>query len=107
MLRAISQEFEVAQTARSYLDLLNIFKRFVMRQALSEQKILVLIIDEAQTLKARLPGGRRATRVLAERKVEEVASGRLVSAPVGDRHPRGPITGRLAQLAERDHLHER
>ncbi len=51
LLRAINQEFEVAQTSKSYLDLLNIFKNFLMQQARVEQKTLVLIIDEAQTLK--------------------------------------------------------
>jgi general secretion pathway protein A len=54
LLRAINQEFEVSQTSNSYLDLLNIFKNFLMTQALKEQKTLVLIIDEAQTLKAPL-----------------------------------------------------
>jgi general secretion pathway protein A len=51
LLRAINQEFEVPQ---SYLDLLSIFKSFLMTQALTQQKTLVLIIDEAQTLKAPL-----------------------------------------------------
>lgn len=51
LLRAIIQEFEVSQTSRNYLDLLNIFKNFLMEQALSQGKTLVLIIDEAQTLK--------------------------------------------------------
>lgn len=51
LLRAIIQEFEVPQTSRNYLDLLNIFKNFLMEQALSQGKTLVLIIDEAQTLK--------------------------------------------------------
>ena len=54
LLRAINQEFEVAQTSNSYLDLLNIFKNFLMTQALQKQKTMVLIIDEAQTLKAPL-----------------------------------------------------
>src|SRR2546423_3836739 len=54
LLRAINQEFEVAQTSNSYLDLLNIFKNFLMTQALKEQKTMVLIIDEAQSLKAPL-----------------------------------------------------
>jgi general secretion pathway protein A len=54
LLRAINQEFEVAQTSNSYLDLLNIFKNFLMTQALQNQKTMVLIIDEAQTLKAPL-----------------------------------------------------
>lgn len=54
LLRAINQEFGVPQTSKSYLDLLNIFKTYVMTQALQEGKTLVLIIDEAQTLKAPL-----------------------------------------------------
>jgi general secretion pathway protein A len=54
LLRAINQEFEVKQTSNSYLDLLNIFKNFLMTQVLKEQKTLVLIIDEAQSLKAPL-----------------------------------------------------
>ena len=51
LLRAIIQEFEVPQTSKNYLDLLNIFKNFLMTQALQQGKTLVLIIDEAQTLK--------------------------------------------------------
>lgn len=51
LLRAIIQEFEVPQTSKSYLDLLNIFKNFLMTQALEHHKTLVVIIDEAQTLK--------------------------------------------------------
>jgi general secretion pathway protein A len=51
LLRAIIQEFGVPQTARSYLDLLNIFKNFLMNQSMQHGKTLVLIIDEAQTLK--------------------------------------------------------
>jgi general secretion pathway protein A len=50
LLRAIVQEFEVSQTSKRYLDLLNIFKSHLMTQALREGKTLVLIIDEAQTL---------------------------------------------------------
>ncbi len=51
LLRAIIQEFGVPQTSKNYLDLLNIFKNFLMDQALNHGKTLVLIIDEAQTLK--------------------------------------------------------
>ena len=51
LLRAIIQEFEVPQTSKNYLDLLNIFKNFLMVQAIQQKKTLVLIIDEAQTLK--------------------------------------------------------
>jgi type II secretory pathway predicted ATPase ExeA len=54
LLRAINQEFEVPQSSKSYLDLLSIFKNFLMTQARDKQKTLVLIIDEAQTLKAPL-----------------------------------------------------
>lgn len=54
LLRAIIQEFEVPQTSKNYLDLLNIFKNFLMQQAVVQGKTLVLIIDEAQTLKAPL-----------------------------------------------------
>lgn len=54
LLRAIIQEFEVPQTSKSYLDLLNIFKQYLMTQAVLQGKTLVLIIDEAQTLKAPL-----------------------------------------------------
>jgi len=50
LLRAIIQEFEVPQTSKSYLDLLNIFKQFLMTEAGEHGKTLVLIIDEAQTL---------------------------------------------------------
>src|SRR3954471_24278891 len=51
LLRAIIQEFEVQQTSKNYLDLLNIFKNFLITKALQQGKTLVLIIDEAQTLK--------------------------------------------------------
>lgn len=51
LLRAIIQEFGVPQTSKSYLDLLNIFKNYLMDQAINHKKTLVLIIDEAQTLK--------------------------------------------------------
>src|SRR5438105_7471935 len=54
LLRAIIQEFEVPQTSKNYLDLLNIFKNFLFEQAITHGKTLVLIIDEAQTLKAPL-----------------------------------------------------
>jgi len=51
LLRAIIQEFGVPETSRNYLDLLNIFKNFLMDQSLNHRKTLVLIIDEAQSLK--------------------------------------------------------
>src|SRR5512147_704181 len=68
LLRAINQEFEVPQSAKSYLDLLNIFKNFLMTQALTKQKTLVLIIDEAQTLKAPLRGNDCCTEKRASLK---------------------------------------
>ena len=54
LLRAINQEFAVGQTSKNYLELLNIFKDFVTRQAVEYGKTLVLVIDEAQTLKGPL-----------------------------------------------------
>ena len=54
LLRAIVQEFEVQQTSKNFLDLLNIFKEFLRHEALDNGKTLVLIIDEAQTLKGPL-----------------------------------------------------
>jgi general secretion pathway protein A len=54
LLRAIVQEFDVGQTSKNYLELLNIFKTFVTTQSLQHGKTLVLLIDEAQTLKAPL-----------------------------------------------------
>jgi general secretion pathway protein A len=44
----------VPQTSRNYLELLNIFKAFLQEQAVKQGKTLVLLIDEAQTLKAPL-----------------------------------------------------
>src|SRR5215211_2279930 len=54
LLRAIIQEFGVPETSRNYLDLLNIFKNYVTDQNVNHGKTLVLIIDEAQTLKPQL-----------------------------------------------------
>lgn len=54
LLRTINQEFDVGQTSKNYLELLNIFKSFVTAQTVEHGKTLVLIIDEAQTLKAPL-----------------------------------------------------
>jgi general secretion pathway protein A len=51
LLRAIIQEFAVGQTSKNYLELLNIFKNYLAEQALKHNKNLVLLIDEAQTLK--------------------------------------------------------
>ncbi len=51
LLRAIIQEYEVGQTSKNYLELLNIFKNFLADRAITHKKTLVLLIDEAQTLK--------------------------------------------------------
>jgi general secretion pathway protein A len=53
LLRTIAQEFQVPRTARSYRDMLDLFKAYLYDQALEQGKTVVLIIDEAQTL--RLP----------------------------------------------------
>jgi len=50
-LRTISQEFGVGKTDRSFKGMLDIFKDFLYAQALDDGKTVVLIIDEAQTLK--------------------------------------------------------
>ena len=51
LLRAIIQEFRVPKTARSFLDLLNLFKAFLYEYAIERRNTLVLLIDEAQTLR--------------------------------------------------------
>lgn len=53
LLRTIAQEFSLPRLARSYKDMLDLFKEFLLDQALKEEKTVVLMIDEAQTL--RLP----------------------------------------------------
>jgi general secretion pathway protein A len=53
LLRTIAQEFGFPRLARSYKDMLDLFKEFLLDQALKEKKTVVLMIDEAQTL--RLP----------------------------------------------------
>jgi general secretion pathway protein A len=53
LLRTIVQEFQLPKTARSYKDNLDIFKMFLYGEAIERGKTIVLIIDEAQTL--RLP----------------------------------------------------
>lgn len=51
LLRTIMQEFEYPKFGRSYKASLDRLKEFLLQQALAEQKTLVLIVDEAQTLK--------------------------------------------------------
>jgi general secretion pathway protein A len=53
LLRTIIQEFQLPKTAKSYKDNLDIFKMFLYTEAVEKHKNIVLIIDEAQTL--RLP----------------------------------------------------
>jgi general secretion pathway protein A len=50
LLRSIVQEFGL-QTARSFKDNLDVFKAFLFREGVDEGKTVVLIIDEAQTLR--------------------------------------------------------
>jgi type II secretory pathway predicted ATPase ExeA len=50
LLRSIVQEFGL-QTARSYKDNLDIFKAFLITEAVNENRTVVLILDEAQTLR--------------------------------------------------------
>lgn len=54
MLRAIVKEFQVPETSKNYMELLNIFKDFLIKEAVDQKKTLVLLIDEAQKLKAPL-----------------------------------------------------
>src|SRR4051794_25411263 len=51
LLRTIIQEFQMPKTAKSYKDNLDIFKMYLYTQAIGQGKIIVLIIDEAQTLR--------------------------------------------------------
>ena len=51
LLRTIAQEFRTERTAKSFKDMLEIFKAFLYQKAVVEKKTLILIIDEAQTLK--------------------------------------------------------
>jgi general secretion pathway protein A len=51
LLRAIIQEFQVNRSARSFLDLMNIFKAFLYECAIVQNRTLVVLVDEAQTLR--------------------------------------------------------
>jgi general secretion pathway protein A len=53
LLRTIIQEFQLPKTAKAYKDNIDIFKMFLYTEAVEKGKTIVLIIDEAQTL--RLP----------------------------------------------------
>jgi len=50
-LRTIAQEFGTPRTDKSFKGMLDIFKSFLFAEAIDQQKTVVLIIDEAQTLK--------------------------------------------------------
>src|SRR3990172_4054472 len=51
--RTIALEFGLPRLARSYADMLLVFKSFLLDEAVKRRKTVVLMIDEAQTL--RLP----------------------------------------------------
>src|SRR5207249_11452225 len=50
LLRTIAQEFGTPKTEKSFKGMLDIFKAFLLDQALEQGKTVVLIIDEAQTM---------------------------------------------------------
>src|SRR5437016_259902 len=50
-LRTIAQEFETGRTDKSFKGMLDIFKAYLFSQAVENGQTVVLIIDEAQTLK--------------------------------------------------------
>lgn len=53
-LRTIAQEFATPRTDRSFKGTLDIFKAYLLNRAVDDGKTVVLIIDEAQTLKPHL-----------------------------------------------------
>jgi type II secretory pathway predicted ATPase ExeA len=53
LLRTIALELGVPRVARSYADMLLVFKSFLLTEAVKNKKTIILMIDEAQTL--RLP----------------------------------------------------
>ncbi len=50
LLRTIAQEFGTPRTDRSFKGMLDVFKAFLLDQALTQGRVVVLIIDEAQTM---------------------------------------------------------
>jgi general secretion pathway protein A len=50
-LRTIAQEFGIKETDKSFKGMLDIFKAYLIEKARDQGKTVVLIIDEAQTLK--------------------------------------------------------
>ncbi len=53
LLRTIAQEFGLPRMGRSYKDMLDIFKEFLLTEGVERGRTVVLMLDEAQTL--RLP----------------------------------------------------
>jgi general secretion pathway protein A len=51
LLRTIIQEFQLPKTSKAFKENLDIFKQYLYEQAVVNQKTVVLIIDEAQTLR--------------------------------------------------------
>jgi general secretion pathway protein A len=51
LLRTIIQEFELPKTSKAFKENLDIFKNYLYDQAVTNDKTVVLIIDEAQTLR--------------------------------------------------------
>lgn len=50
LLRTIAQEFGTPRTDKSFKGMLDIFKSFLLEQAMDQGKTVALIIDEAQTM---------------------------------------------------------
>jgi general secretion pathway protein A len=50
LLRTIAQEFGTPRTDKSFKGMLDLFKAFLLEQAMEQGKTVVLIIDEAQTM---------------------------------------------------------
>jgi len=51
LLRTIIQEFQLPKTSKAFKENLDIFKNYLFEQAVENNKTVVLIIDEAQTLR--------------------------------------------------------
>jgi general secretion pathway protein A len=51
LLRTIIQEFQLPKTSKAFKENLDIFKNYLFEQAVNNKKTIVLIIDEAQTLR--------------------------------------------------------
>src|SRR3954447_9805168 len=54
LLRTIIQEFQLPKTSKAFKENLDIFKEYLYYQAVENNKIIVLIIDEAQILRISL-----------------------------------------------------